>query len=285
MTILVTGSRGSVAKTLIGLLQRQGLDVRAASADPDRLDLPTGTPTVRCDLTDAATFPRALDGIASVFLYAEPSTAHTFAAQALRAGVRHIVLLSSAAVTVPDAETNPLAKSHLDAERALASSPITSTVLRPGSFAGNALQWSLPIRTAGAVNLPYPGSHTDPIHEKDIAEAAFAVLTDPDPAGAVHTLSGPQSLTFRQQIEHIARATGRPIAVGAVDREVWKKEMAAYVPADFADVLLDFWRSSDGSPVAITPTVEELTGHPARTFAQWAAEHAGDFTDRDPAGR
>lgn len=30
-------------------------------------------------------------------------------------------------------------------------------------------------------------------------------------------------------------------------------------------------------PEVVTPTVEEVTGAPARTFRQWALDHADDF--------
>jgi uncharacterized protein YbjT (DUF2867 family) len=71
----------------------------------------------------------------------------------------------------PNAEHDRLAKSHLDVEKAPAAAPIESTFLRPGSFAGNALAWSRAIKAAGAVNLPYPDPHTDPIHEADVASS------------------------------------------------------------------------------------------------------------------
>ncbi|GAA4220146.1 uncharacterized protein YbjT (DUF2867 family) [Streptosporangium album] len=280
MTILVTGSRGLVGSTLVALLRSRGLDVRAASKDPGKLSLPAGVPAVTCDLTDPGTFPAALEDVASVFLYAEASQIGPFVEQAAAAGVRHIVLLSTSAVLGPAADDDPIAASHLKVEEALAASSVESTFLRPGSFASNALQWSWAIRSTGTVNLPYPGSHTDPIHEADIAEAALAVLTDPRLAGGKYTLTGPESVTFREQLDHISHATGRPVTVNAVSREEWKAEMAGYIPGDFADALLDWWRSTDGSPAEITRTVEELTGHPARDFAAWARDHAGDFTDQ-----
>ncbi|ACZ88555.1 NAD(P)H-binding protein [Streptosporangium roseum] len=277
MTILVTGSRGGVGRSLLALLRSRGLDVRAASRAPGGLDLPAGVPAVTCDLTDPGTFPTALKDVTSVFLYAEPSHIVPFVEQAAAAGVGHIVLLSTSAVLNPAADDDLIARSHLEVERALAASPIESTFLRPGSFASNALQWSWAIRSTGAVNLPYPDSHTDPIHEADIAEAALAVLTDPRLSGGRYTLTGPESVTFREQIGHIARATGRSVTVNEVSRERWKAEMADYIPADFADALLDWWRSNDGSLAETTRTVEELTGHPARGFALWAEDHAGDF--------
>lgn len=271
MTILVTGSRGAVAKSLLSLLRDNGFTVRSASRNPEQPDV------LKCDLSDPSTFPAALDGVTSVFLYAEASHTEAFVKEAASAGVEHIVLLSTASVVKPGAEHDQLAKSHLDVERALSAGPVESTFLRPGSFAGNALAWTWPIKSTGVVNLPYPNSHTDPIHELDVAEAAFAVLIDPSLRGRGHVLSGPESLTFQQQIDQLAEATGRPITVNPVTREEWKREMADYVPDAFADSLLDWWRSNDDSPVPTTGTVEELTGHPARSFAQWATDHAADF--------
>jgi uncharacterized protein YbjT (DUF2867 family) len=268
MTILVTGSRGAVARNLLELLQARGIDARAASARPE-------PPMVELNLKDPATFAAALEGVTSVFLYAEASNIDAFLEAA--SGVEHIVLLSSASVLNDNAETDPLAKSHLDVEKALTASPIESTFLRPGSFASNAAGWAWGIKAAGAVNLPYPNSHTDPIHEIDVAEAALAVLTNPELRGKSYTLTGPESVTFAEQIDVLSKAIGRPIAINPVTRDEWKKEMAAYIPETFADGLLDWWRSNDDSPVDTTDTVEKLTGHPARGFAVWAEDHAAEF--------
>ncbi len=279
MTILVTGSRGLVGGTLLALLHGNGHRVRAASKEPEKLSPPGGVPTVRCDLTDPATFPAALAGVTSVFLYAEPSHIGSFVEQAADAGVEHIVLLSSSSVLSPDADTNPIARSHREVEQALTASSVETTLLWPGTFASNALQWSWPIRSTGVVGLPYSNSHTDPIHEADIADVALAVLTDPELSGKEYHLTGPESLTFRDQLHHIARVTGRPVAVEAISEEAWREEMAKYMPGDFADALLTWWRAHDGVPAEITRTVERVTGHPARPFATWVQDHADAFGD------
>jgi uncharacterized protein YbjT (DUF2867 family) len=260
MTTLVTGSRGRVGRTLTGLLRANGHDVRAASSTPDAT-------SVRCALDDPDTFPAALKGVTSVFLYAQASHIDAFIEEATAAGVRHIVLLSTATVIEPAAATNPIARLHIPVEEALTASPIATTILRPGSFAANALRWP-----SGTVSLPYPDAHTDPIHELDIAEAALKVLEESRPGA--YTLTGPESLSFREQIDRLARVTGRTITVDAVTREAWKAEMSAHMPGPFADALLDMWQAADGIPVPITDTVEELTGHPARSFTEWAEDHA-----------
>ncbi|MFG3101164.1 SDR family oxidoreductase [Streptomyces sp. NPDC048182] len=279
MTILVTGARGRVARTLIDLLVRQGTHpVRAASSKPEALALPTGVTTVPCTLSDPATFPAALAGVDQVFLYAAESQADAFVAQAAEAGVRHIVLLSSSSVLAPGAADDPLAAHHATVENALAAGPVPATFLRPGDFAGNALQWSHALTATGRVDLPYPESQGAPLHETDLAEAALAVLNAPAEHGtrAFH-LTGPYTLTLREQVAHIALATGRPLGVNAVSREAWKRGVAGYVPDEFAEALLDMWQGNVDAPVGTTSTVEALTGHPARAFARWAEEHAADF--------
>ncbi|MFD8141588.1 SDR family oxidoreductase [Streptomyces sp. NPDC059708] len=276
--ILVTGSRGAVATHLTRMLHDNGLPVRLGSTHPDALTPPEGVHTVRLDLTDPQTFPAALAGVTAVFLYASADHVTDFIDHARTAGVDHVVLLSSSSVLGPDAENDPLATSHLDVEKALLASPvITTTVLRPGSFASNAGAWAWAIKAGKPVSLPFPEAHSDPIHEADVAAAAYAALTDPRHRGGQFTLTGPESLTFAEQIDHIAAVTGRPITTHHVSRDQWKHQMADHLPGHYADALLNWWESNDGKPVPTTHTVEDLTGRPARPFTAWATDHTTDF--------
>jgi uncharacterized protein YbjT (DUF2867 family) len=278
MTILVTGSRGRVARTLIDRLHAQGVPLRAASSDPGAPDPPDGVPAVRCVLDDPATFAPALEGVRSVFLYAgrAPAAVSAFAEEAAAAGVRHIVLLSSSAVLAPGGSDDLLAGHHASAEEALRAGPVPVTFLRPGDFAGNALRWGRSIAATDAVQLPYPDAHTVPLHEDDLAEAAAAVLTSPERhAAPAYTLTGPQSLTFREQAGLIGASRGRAVRVTAMSPAEWKESSG--IPAPYADALLAYWRSHDASPAPTTSTVTALTGRPARPFADWAATHAAAF--------
>lgn len=290
MPTLVTGCRGNVGSTLTSLLHRGGHAVRAASRDPEELTrqhtegstavparLPTGVPVVALDLGDPATFATALDGIDSVFLYAEASAIDAFLSAAEAAGVGHVVLLSSSSVLAPDAHDNPIAASHHAVEQALMASPLTTTLLRPGAFASNAYQWAESVRTRGSVDLPHPLSHSSPIHGTDIAEAALAVLTDPLLRGTAYHLTGPASLTAAEQVGLLATASGHPVTINTVTGAAWKKSVAPFVPEPVADALLAYAAATDGTPAEVTGDTEELTGHPARTFATWAEEHAAAF--------
>ncbi|MFF1823450.1 NAD(P)H-binding protein [Kribbella sp. NPDC058245] len=272
--ILITGGRGAVASHLTTLLTAQNHAVRLASSDPGKLD---GVPAIKLDLTDPTTFKAALSGVDSVFLYAESAHITEFVAEAEAAGVQQVVILSTAAVLGPDAANDHLAKSHLAVEKAVDDSTLGTTILRPGAFAGNASAWAWPIKTGRPVSLPFPNAHSDPIHEYDVAEAAFTLLTEPRFQQREYVLSGPESLTFADQIDQLSAVIGRPIAINQVTPDEWKQEMADYVPGPYADALLNWWRSNDGKPVRLTGTVDHLTGHPARSFATWAQDHVNDF--------
>lgn len=276
MTVLVTGSSGKVGSLLVQILHEKGVAVRAGSSNPDKLTSPAGVETVRLALDTPTDFPAALDGVDSVFLYCEPAAVDAFVEQARVAGVRHAVIMSADAVLRPGADTDPIAAGHLAVERALAASPLTSTPLNCGALASNALPWAWSLKARGAVALPYPDSYADPVNERDVAEAAYAILTEPRLRGRSYHLTGPRSLTFTEQLRIISEAAGRDIPVEHVTPETWWASKPGFMPDDIADALLKLWAAST-APVPLSGDVESLTGHPARPFAVWAAQHAHAF--------
>ncbi|BAU84015.1 hypothetical protein SLA_3101 [Streptomyces laurentii] len=281
MTILVTGARGNVGRRVLARLHAAGRPVRASSRTPGELDAPAGVDVVPLDLNRPETFDAALDGVDQAFLYAEPDGAKELFAAAARAGVRHAVLLSSSTVGGPGAATDPLGQFHAAVEESLAASALSATVLRPGAFAGNAYGWSAAIRGGQPVRLPYARAHTVPVHEDDIADVAVAALGDPAVAGRILTLSGPESLSFTEQIGVLADLLGREIPVHELTREEAVEEMGRFMPPLVLASLLGHWAAAVDRPARIEDTVERITGRPARTFRQWAEEHLGAFT---PAG-
>ncbi|MEU6796630.1 NAD(P)H-binding protein [Nonomuraea wenchangensis] len=122
---------------------------------------------------------------------------------------------------------------------------------------------------------------TAPIHEADLAAVAAIVLRGGH-AGRRYSLTGPQSLTFREQVAILARALGRELAFVEETPDQARERMARHgVPVSVIDELLAMWAATAGVaptvPPTVSPAVERLTGLPGRSFAQWADEHAGDF--------
>jgi uncharacterized protein YbjT (DUF2867 family) len=259
-------------------LRAAGEQVRATSRNPGTAGFPPRTQVVAADLERPETLPAALEGAEKVFLYAKPDGVQGFVAAARSAGVRHVVLLSSGAVVNSDADHNPIARQHRAVEVAIEQSGIAWTFIRPGMFATNVLWWwTKSIRTEGVVRAPYPGAQTAPIHEKDMAALAVTALTEPGHQQRAYTVHGPESLTLREQVEHIGDAIGRKIAFEVISVEEARVELGKTMPPIGVEPILRLWADANGTPAPVSAIVEKVTGHPAHTFAQWAYDHADDF--------
>jgi len=278
MVAVVFGARGSVGRHVATGLRAAGEHVRVTSRKPATAGFPSWTDVVTADLERPETLPAALEGAEKVFLYAKPDGIDSLVAGARSAGVRHVVLLSSSAVVAEDAERNPIAQHHRAVEVAIEQSGLAWTFIRPGMFATNTRWWwSTPIRTEGVVRVPYPDAQTAPIHEKDMAALAVTALTEPGHEQRAYTVAGPESLTLRQQVEHIGAALGRTIALEVISAEAARAELARTMPPIGVETILRMWAAGDGRPAAVSAVVQEITGHPAHTFAAWARDHADDF--------
>ncbi|MFI6793145.1 NAD(P)H-binding protein [Nonomuraea sp. NPDC050383] len=276
---LVTGATGNVGRIVVERLLARDEKVRALVRDPQRANLPQGVEVVEGDLSRPDTLAAALDGVTGAFLYAVPGSGPAFAQAAGRAGVERVVLLSSNGVDDTTTEqANPIAAYHAEIEQALRAAEPAWTFLRSAHMATNALPWAGQIRAGDVVRAPYAGATSAPVHEADLAEVAVVALTQDGHAGQVYPLSGPQSLTAAEQVALIGQALGRPLTYHELTPEVAREQMSRFMPPFVLDTLFEQWEQSVGHPAAVYDTVERLTGRPARTFAQWAADRVADFS-------
>ncbi|MGW4353340.1 SDR family oxidoreductase [Nocardia sp. NPDC004582] len=277
MTILVTGARGQIGRAVLETLHTRGLPVRAASKDPSALDLPAGIEAVALP-DDLESLTAALKDVRQVFLYANPAAANTFARAAAAAGVEHVVLLSSSAVDDPNAADNPIGASHFAVEKALAAADLTTTVLRPGGFDSNAFGWIAAVSSGAPIEHAYPDAALAMIHPRDIADIAVAALTGSELRGRTVTLTGPEAISFRSQVGHIAAALGRDIPITTITPAEAEAQMSRTMPPYIVSALLNIWALTTDTPETPADTTETLLGIPARTFEQWARENASAFT-------
>lgn len=271
MTTVVFGARGGVGRHVAAGLTAAGVPVRLTSRTPDASH-------VRADLDAPQTLPAALEGATHVFLYARPAGIEGFVAAARSAGVRHVVLLSSAAIVQPGAARNPIARDHRIVESALEESGLSWTFLRAGMFATNTRWWwSRTIKSGEAVRLPYPEAMTAPVSERDLAALAVTALTERGHGRQAYTVYGPQALTLREQVGHIGAALGRAIPVEEVTPEQGRADLAATMPATAVEVVMRTWAAGAEAVPETSVIVEKVTGRSARTFAEWVCDHAADF--------
>ncbi|WP_158887315.1 NAD(P)H-binding protein [Amycolatopsis anabasis] len=280
MTFLVTGARGKIGRHVVDGLLAAGKPVRASSRDTSTLDVPAGVEAVRIDLEEPDTVGEALDGVDGIFLYTRPRGLDGFLKAAGQAGARRVVLLSSAAVLEPEADTNPIAALHQAAERAVRNSGLAHTVLHPGYFASNALGWAGDIRAESAVHTPYPDARIGAIHEADIAAVAAHVLVHGrhHHDGEALALSGPEPISFREQAAVLADVLGRPIAVRELTPDAARERMVGPgMPAHILEAVLRAWSWAVDKPAPVTGAVEAVTGTAPRTFRQWVLDHRAEF--------
>jgi uncharacterized protein YbjT (DUF2867 family) len=278
--IFVTGATGNVGRNVVSILSGAGFRVRALTRNPDTAGLPDSVEVVRGDLSNPSALESSLEGVDSVFLMLRAFSAPIAPImEVLKKRARRIVFLSSAAIQDElQVQTNPIGKIHLEIEERVKKTGLEWTFLRPGAFAANALTWWAPqLRSADVLRWPYAAAAWAPIHERDIAAVAVHALTEDGHGGKKYSLTGGEVLTQAEQLNTIGEVTNRILRYEELAPDAARRQMGASLPPFVVDRLLDLWAGMVEKPAPVTPTVEEITGAPPRTFRQWALDHAGDF--------
>ncbi|MFI6500661.1 NmrA family NAD(P)-binding protein [Nonomuraea typhae] len=271
MTFLVTGATGKAGRHVVDGLLRQGRKVRALTRNPGGVRLPDAVEVVKGDLADPATLDGLFDGVTGVHLltaagddYATLQTGPELVELAAKAGVRRVTLLWNGHV-------GPV-------ERAFEDSGLEWTRLEAVDFMGNTLAWAGAVKAEGRVSAAFVDVPGAVVHEADVGAVAARILVEGGHAGKAYSLTGPEALTARERLAVLAEGLGRRLELTelteAQAREGWRQ--AGY-DEEMIDILAR-WQSDP--PVAgrtVVATVEEITGRPPLTFAQWVSEHVENF--------
>ncbi|WP_020388040.1 NAD(P)H-binding protein [Kribbella catacumbae] len=274
--ILVTGATGNVGRELIK--QLPAADVRLLSRHPAAVpeamagDVVAGD-VVAGDLGRPESLVPALDGVGVVFLIWPFLTADAAPAVLEQVGGRRVVYLSSSGLS--EGHDDPINRMHAELERLVERQAGGWTILRSNTIASNARGWAGQIRSTGVVRGPDIPA-TAVVHERDLASVAARALRSDELAGQRLVLTGPQVLTRAEQVAALGAALGRELRFEAVPAEDARAQMLA---DGRPSVLVEALLSNVGRPPSglITSTIAELTGSPARSLADWAQEHVGEF--------
>ncbi|MFF2862853.1 NAD(P)H-binding protein [Streptomyces rubiginosohelvolus] len=278
--ILVTGATGAVGREVAGLLAAAG-PVRILARRPERLTVRgDGVEVVEGAYGDRPALDRALEGVSSVFLVTNSPTDpddERVAGAAAAAGVRHLVKLSMMAVEEPGAD-DFITRRQRQNEESIRESGVPWTFVRPRTFMSNTLSWAPGIRSAGVVRALYGDAPVACVDPRDVAAVAVAALTGAGHEGRAYAVSGPEAITAREQTAQLSRVLGRRLRFEELGPDAARTALLAKYPRPVAEAFLESAeRQRAGAKAAVVPTVEELTGCPARPYRTWAADHADAF--------
>jgi uncharacterized protein YbjT (DUF2867 family) len=274
--VLVVGGSGGVGGAVMQELLEQGHRVRVSSRTPGARKWPEGVEPVLGDLHHPESMRAAAERVDAVFLYVQGPARET--ADRLRAaGVKRAVVLSTIDAANDSVAASFNRRRHLAWEEAVASAGFAFTCLRPGAFASNALRFFLPQLAKGnVIRLPFPSSQQAPIDTRDIARVAAVALTTGRLDGQRPVLTGPRSLSQREQVALFAQALERCLEIETVSTDVAREWMSGRIPAPYVEMLLAQWQEETHTPAIVTSEVERITGRPATPYAEalaWALAH------------
>ncbi|MEV5710907.1 NAD(P)H-binding protein [Actinoallomurus sp. NPDC052274] len=281
--ILVTGATGTIGRPLIDLLVREGAKVRAVTRAPRTAGLPAGVEAVAGDPSRPGTVVPHLEGATSVFLHprAAGEAAADLLAFARERGVERVVVLS--AINVDDDPARQPSRFQGDrnkeAEDAAVASGLEWVSLRAASFAVNTLRtWAPQVRAGDVVRGPYAAFAEPLIDERDVAEVGACALLGAGLAGRRLRLTGPRSLSHAALVTVIGEVIGRPLRYAEIPPEAFARGLVERgLPRPFAEALMARYARGAGPAETVTDEVARILGRPARTYAEWAADHAAAF--------
>ena len=289
MSILVTGSTGTIGSQVLNQLSGSGAEVRGLTRSPNRAQFPAGVTVVAGDLADVDSFRAALTGVSTLFLLV-PNVADelTQAMQALtvarEAGVKGVVYLS---VYKGDTYADvPHFASKNTVERMIEALDLPATMLRPAYFIQNDLRQKDPLLNASIYGMPVGDKGISMVDVRDIGEAAAIELLRreraPKPLSReTYALVGPDVLSGTDIANIWSEALDRQIRYAGNDTAAIEERMKTMMPAWQAlDLRLMLDRYQTDGAAATNEELARLThllGHTPRSYRNFAKDAAAQW--------
>lgn len=261
---LVIGGTGKTGRRVVQRLQSANHAVRigSRSAKPG------------FDWNNRNTWQLALQDVDAVYLTYYPDlaipgaveTVRAFTEQAKEKGIKHLVLLSGRGE-----------EEAQNSEQVIQQSGIDWTILRCSWFAQNFSENFLADSiNSGQVYLPVDKVKEPFVDADDIADVAFAALTEEGHKGQLYELTGPRLISFAEAVNEIAKATGKQIQFIPVSMEEYNTALSEQnLPEEFSWLInYLFTTVLDGRNEHLTDGVKRALGRDAKDFSYYAKETA-----------
>lgn len=256
---LVIGASGKTGRRVAQRLTDAGHEVRLGSRS-------AATPF---DWNNPSGWAAVLQGVKAVYIAYYPDLAVAEAPghitelmQASKAaGVEKVVLLSGRGE-----------KNAQVCEKIVANSGLKYTLVRAGWFNQNFDEGHfLGSVLEGVIALPIGQSVEPFVDVDDIADVAFAALTDDKHSGQLYELTGPQLLSMDQVAQILSDAAGHEVRYQPISFEEHQAELTEHMGPEFAMFLTDLMREvMDGRNEWLGDGVQRALGREPKSFRSYA---------------
>jgi NAD(P)H dehydrogenase (quinone) len=282
VSVVVTGATGHLGRLVVESLLARGVpaaEITATGRSTEKIDdlAARGVQVVAVDYKDPASLDTALAGADTVLLvssndFDDRAGQHRNVIDAaVRAGVGRLVYTSG-----PKADTSSilLLADHRSTEEYLATSGLTTTVLRNGWYVENYTDQLATYLEHGMVGSAGDG-RVSLAPRSDLAEAAAAVLTTEGHDGKVYELGG-EAVTLPELAAVISESTGSTVTYSDVSVEAFAGILAgAGLPAPLPQIFADVDRGIALGELYVDPAdLASLLGRPATPVADAVKEAA-----------
>jgi len=279
--ILVT-TAGKVGSEAARLLAQRGVPVRVLVRDPAKATAlaQAGVDIAEGDLEVPATIDVAMQGVSAVVLVspAIPAQELNIVDGAVRAGAGHVVKITSKA-----SADSPIARrrGQAEIENGLIASGLGYTLLRNNAYMQNFLMLAPAIARTNSFGSSTGDGRVGLIDARDVAAVAAEIAVSPAAhAEKTYWPTGPERLSYADVAVVLSKVLGRPITFHPLTFDEERQAMInAGLPEPVAEMnaqALSLFAQGDSD--WITEDVPTLLGRPARTFEQFATDHAAAFS-------
>lgn len=280
--ILVTGAPGNVGSEVVYGLQQLGVPFRIGAYDVGQARKVFGgdAEIVHFDFLKPETYTHAFDGIEHLFLVRPPNLSNIkrdiapAIAEAVRAGVNHIIFLS-----IQGVEQNRVVP-HYKIEQAILASGADYTFLRASFFMQNlATTHRAEIRDEHQIAVPVGDAKTSFIDVRDIGAVAVLVLTNDTHRNQKYTLTGGEALNYYQVAQNLSAILAYPIAYTHPSALTFlRRQLRRGQKFGYALVVTALYTITRfGNAKQVTDDVKHLLGRAPITFSQFVMDYRAQW--------
>ncbi|MGA9292279.1 MAG: SDR family oxidoreductase [Ignavibacteriaceae bacterium] len=281
LKVLITGATGNTGSLLVPALLKAGVDVRVlvrneAKAKPLK---ELGAEVVTGDLDEPATILPAVKNVDKIYLLTwngetQLEQAKNVINAARYEGASHIIRHS---MWGPD--NSRIIKQGDEIEEIIKSSGLPWTLLKPTFYMQNTMMAAQTISSDGVIYWDMKDGRLAMNDIRDIADAAFAVITGEGHEGRSYILTGPEAISFNDAANTFSKVLDKEVKYVNVPHEASLQSMTGmgmpeWIAKGYVELMEGF---SENFADSATNNVEILTGHPARSFEQFANDFAHVF--------